>query len=75
MNSSNIPKLATAREWAAYQRRLREREWQAARVLAARYSPEERAARLEEAQRNNRHGFAVAYPCVGIQYAKKSRIR
>jgi len=75
VNSSNMPKRMSAREWAAYQRRQREREWQAARVIAARFSPEERQVRLAEAQRNNRHGFAVAYPAVGIAYGKKSRMR
>jgi len=70
-----LPKLRSAREWATYQRRLREREWQQARVLAARFSPEERAAMLAEVERNNRHGFAVSYPAVGIVYNRKSRIR
>jgi len=70
-----LAKRMTAREWAAYRRRQREREWQMARLIMARFSPEERSAMLAEAQRNNRHGFAVAYPCVGIQYAKKSRAR
>ena len=75
MNSSNIPKLRSAREWAAYKRRQREQEQRAARLVAGRFSPEERAARLADAERNNRHGFAVSYPCIGMQFSKKSRIR
>jgi len=75
MNSSNIPKRMTSREWAAYKRRQREREQQAGRLAAGQLTPEERAARLSEAERNSRHGFAVAYPAVGIVYNRKSRIR
>jgi hypothetical protein len=70
-----LPKLRSAREWAAYLRRMREREQLWARTFAARFTPEERAAMIQEAQRNSRHGFAVSYPAVGIVYNRKSRVR
>jgi len=70
-----LPKRMSSKEWTAYLRRMREREQLWARTLAARFTPEERAAMIQEAQRNSRHGFAVSYPAVGIQYPKKSRSR
>jgi hypothetical protein len=65
----------TAREWAAYKRRQREREQLSGRIVSARFTPEERAAMIQEAKRNSRHGFAVSYPAVGIVYNRKSRMR
>ena len=70
-----LPKPMSPKEWARYKRRQREREQQAGRLAASHLTPEERAARLEEAERNSRHGFAVSYPAVGIVYNRKSRMR
>jgi hypothetical protein len=69
----SLPKPMSAREWAAYKTRQRQREQQQARVLMGRFSPEERAAMLAEALRNSRKGWATSFPAVGITAVRKSK--
>lgn len=70
-----LTKRMTPREWTAYKERQRQRELQQARVLMARFSPEERRQMLDEAIRNSRKGWATSYPAVGIQAVRKSKWR
>lgn len=75
MNSSNLARPRSNREWAAYKARQRQREAQQARALMARFSPEERKRMLDEALRNSRKGFATSFPAVGITAVRKSKWR
>ena len=74
MNSSNLAKRMSAREWAAYKTRQRQRENQMIRVAAARAGVDTGRV-IAEAQRNYGHGFAVSYPAVGIRANLKHKRR
>lgn len=74
MNSSNIPKRMSAREWRVYKARQRQMELQSFRIAAARSGLDMTRA-LAEAQRNYKHGYAVSYPAVGIRANLKYKHR
>ena len=75
MNSSNLAKPMNAKQWRKSKIRQRQREIQAARIIAAEVGHDEMRARLIEAQRNYGHGWGVVYPAVGIRANLKHKRR